>query len=164
MRWFYPESRDYLDHHPKFVEAFGGAAIDHGTAYEGGDFGGVAMWLPVGAQVDPGPLQAHFEETLDASIRDETFSVLEQMGTYHIEEPHWYLAVIGVDPAQRGKGIGSALLSHSLAPCDEQGLLAYLESSNPANLSLYERHGFEVLGEIQVGSSPPVFPMLRRPK
>jgi hypothetical protein len=36
-----------------------------------------------------------------------------------------------------------------------------LESSNPANIPLYERHGFSVLGTIQVGSSPSVFPMLR---
>ena len=29
--------------------------------------------------------------------------------------------------------------------------MAYLESSNPRNIPLYERHGFEALGEIQVG-------------
>jgi hypothetical protein len=29
---------------------------------------------------------------------------------------------------------------------------------------LYERHGFEVLGSIQAGSSPTVVPMLRRPR
>jgi hypothetical protein len=38
---------------------------------------------------------------------------------------------------------------------------AYLESTNPANLPLYQRHGFETLDIIQEGSSPPLFPMLR---
>jgi hypothetical protein len=38
---------------------------------------------------------------------------------------------------------------------------AYLESSNPANVPLYERHGFRALGTIQAGSSPTIFPMLR---
>lgn len=35
-------------------------------------------------------------------------------------------------------------------------MAAYLESSNPANVPLYEQHGFVVLGTIQVGSSPSI--------
>ena len=30
---------------------------------------------------------------------------------------------------------------------------AYLESSNPRNMSLYERHGFESMGKVQIGDS-----------
>jgi hypothetical protein len=48
--------------------------------------------------------------------------------------------------------------------CDEEGMPAYLESSNPTNVPLYERHGFEVITEIQVADSPVVYPMLRTPK
>ena len=53
------------------------------------------------------------------------------------------------------------LLQHTLLQCDRDHAPAYLESTNPANLRLYERHGFEMLDTIQVGSSPPIFPMLR---
>ena len=45
--------------------------------------------------------------------------------------------------------------------CDDDGLIAYLESSNPRNLSLYERHGFEIIGKIQAGTSPTLYPMIR---
>ena len=45
--------------------------------------------------------------------------------------------------------------------CDEQGIPGYLESSNPANIPFYRRHGYELAGEIQVGSSPVVTPMWR---
>jgi ribosomal protein S18 acetylase RimI-like enzyme len=83
------------------------------------------------------------------------------MGKYHPQEPHWYLPLIGVDPAHQGKGFGSALLGHALEICDRDHLPAYLESSNPLNIPLYRRHGFELLDTLQVGSSPPVFPMLR---
>jgi ribosomal protein S18 acetylase RimI-like enzyme len=69
-----------------------------------------------------------------------------------------------VDPTRQGKGYGSALLEHALALCDRDGKLAYLESSNPANIPLYERHGFEVAGTIQAGSSPPFWPMVRKPR
>ena len=96
-----------------------------------------------------------------AERQAEVFAVFEQMGRYHPQEPHWYLPLIGVDPAQQRKGYGSALLQHALRECDRDHAPAYLESSNPANIPLYERHGFRVLATIQVGTSPPIFPMLR---
>lgn len=52
-------------------------------------------------------------------------------------------------------------MKHALRRVDEDRLPAYLESSNPRNISLYERHGFEVVGEIQVGKSPVMTPMIR---
>jgi ribosomal protein S18 acetylase RimI-like enzyme len=83
------------------------------------------------------------------------------MEKYHPTEPHWYLPLIGVDPSQQGNGVGSALMKHALEIVDRDHMPAYLESSNPKNVSLYERHGFEVIGEIQVGSSPTMRPMFR---
>jgi ribosomal protein S18 acetylase RimI-like enzyme len=86
------------------------------------------------------------------------------MASHHPKEPHWYLPLIGIDPACQGKGFGSALLKHATDICDHDGMLAYLESSNLANVPLYERHGFEAIGRIQVGGSPVLTPMLRRPR
>jgi len=53
------------------------------------------------------------------------------------------------------------LMKTALERVDAEGLPAYLESSNARNVSLYERHGFEVIGEIQHGSSPSMLPMYR---
>jgi hypothetical protein len=55
-------------------------------------------------------------------------------------------------------------MEHALRRCDREGLPAYLESSNPRNIPLYQRHGFEVLGTIQLDASPPITPMLRAPR
>lgn len=66
-----------------------------------------------------------------------------------------------VDAAQQGRGLGAQLMDGALARCDEEGLIAYLESSNPANISLYQRHGFDVIGEIEIENGPIVTPMLR---
>lgn len=106
---------------------------------------------------------ALIQRTVPEQNQEEVFAVFEQMGSYHPTEPHWYLPLIGVDPARRGSGYGSALMKHALMRCDRENKPAYLESTNPRNVSLYKRHGFEVLGEIQVGSSPTIRPMLRRP-
>jgi ribosomal protein S18 acetylase RimI-like enzyme len=90
--------------------------------------------------------------------------IFEKMSGYHPDEPHWYLPLLGVDPLHHGKGMGSALLQHALVICDQDSKYAYLESSNPRNITLYQRHGFELLGTIQVNTSPSIFPMLRKPR
>ena len=163
-RWAYPDAHEYLQRFSEIALLLGRQSFDHGTADEGDDLGGVAYWLPAGVDFDFGPLEEYLRRTMEARRRDELFSLFEQMDGYQIQEPHWHLTKIGVDPARQGQGIGSALMQHRLAACDEEGLPAYLESSNPANLPFYERHGFEVLGEIQAGSSPKLFPMLRGPR
>lgn len=53
--------------------------------------------------------------------------------------------MIGVDPNAQGRGLGGARMRHAVASCGQEGALAYLESSNPRNISLYERHGFEMI-------------------
>lgn len=81
----------------------------------------------------------------------------------HIREPHWYLALLGTEPAQQGRGLGSALIAPMLARCDDEGTLAYLESSKRENLPFYERHGFAVVRELRLPDGPPLWPMLRQP-
>lgn len=47
------------------------------------------------------------------------------------------------------------------SPLGEHGLPAYQESSNPRNIPLYARYGFEVIGEVRPDDFPRVYPMLR---
>lgn len=89
--------------------------------------------------------------------------VLQQMDHYHPTQPHWYLPLLGVRRAFHGQGLGSALLKHTLAHCDRDGLPAYLEATSPRNVALYERHGFERIGEIRVPAFPTLNPMMRQP-
>jgi GNAT superfamily N-acetyltransferase len=51
--------------------------------------------------------------------------------------PHYYLALLGTDPARQGRGIGSMMLVSQLTRCDAEGFPSYLESSNRRNLALY---------------------------
>lgn len=161
IRWIYPEPEAFLAHFPRVADLFGGRAFEHGAAYRNEDFTATALWLPPGIHPDEDGLVAWFEETVAADKRDRLFSLLEQMGWYHPDDPCWHLALIAVDPVRQGKGLGSALLEESLRQCDRDGIPAYLESTNPANLSLYRRQGFEQIGLIEVEDTPPLFPMLR---
>jgi ribosomal protein S18 acetylase RimI-like enzyme len=163
-RWTWPAPRDFLGHFPGFVKAFAGNAFAHDSAYFLDGHAGAALWLPPEVHPDEDELMALLRRTGSAGVQKDLESVFEKMGSYHPTEPHWYLPFIGVDPFEQGKGYGAALMKHALIPCDRDRVPAYLESSNPKNIPLYERHGFEVLGTIQVGTSPPIVPMLRKPR
>ncbi|MEM7703360.1 MAG: GNAT family N-acetyltransferase [Pseudomonadota bacterium] len=160
-RWLWPDSHVYLTHFPRFSGAFGGACFEHGTVYETDCKGAAAMWLPPGEQSDGDTMEEILGASIDEERMEEIGAFFAGMDEYHPHEDHYYLAIIAADPAQTGRGLGAALMKHALAKVDETGLPAYLESSNPRNISLYERHGFEVMGEIQVGSSPVMTPMYR---
>ena len=163
-RWVWPDLQQYLIHFPSFVRAFGGNAFAHGSAYYIDGYVAAALWLPPNIHPNEDTLINILQNTVSEQIQKDAFSVFEQMGRYHPSEPHWYLLIMGVDPHQEGKGFGSALLQYALIQIDRDSKLAYLESSNRRNIPLYERYGFELLGTIQEGTSPSIFPMLRRPR
>ena len=116
-------------------------AVD-GTAIVGG-----AIWLPPGRWLPTGREQIRslpgFTRALGARLGPAS-ELVGYMARHHPREQHWYLYAIGVDPVRQGKGAASALLRSRLARSDEAGLPAYLESSKPENVPLYEHFGFEV--------------------
>ncbi len=79
------------------------------------------------------------------------------------DEPHFYLSLLGTDPAHYGHGYGLGLLAENLRIVDAQGMPAYLESSNPANVPLYERYGFRQLGAFELPGGGPTVPTMWRP-
>ena len=162
VRWVLRDANSYLRYWPPLVKAFGGAAFAQGTADSIDDDGGVALWLAPGVGADEEAMGAILEEAVTPADQEDVFALLGQMGEFHPTEPHWYLPLIGVDAPRTSRGYGSALLRHALDRCDRDGLPAYLEATSPWNRALYARHGFEDIGVIQVGESPPMWPMLRK--
>lgn len=62
-----------------------------------------------------------------------------------------YLWFIGVDPVHQHMGTGSHLLKEVLDKSDKEGLPVCLETSTLKNLPWYERFGFEVYDELDLG-------------
>jgi GNAT superfamily N-acetyltransferase len=162
-QWIWPDSDQYHMYFPSFIRAFGGKSFTHGTAYYVDGYAAAALWLPPGVLPDEDTLSSIFQRSVSEQIQKDVITVFDQMSRYHPSEPHWHLPLMGVDPLKQSKGFGSALLQHALLQCDRDNKLAYLESSSPRSVPFYKRHGFEVLGTIQLEASPSIFPMLRRP-
>ena len=86
-------------------------------------------------------------------------------GRHPSKPPHWYLAIMGVDPQWQGRGIGSMLMQPALETLDAQRTPAYLEASTRRSRALYERHGFVVTGEFNLPSGgPTLWQMWREPQ
>lgn len=161
VRWTFPEDEAFARNFPEFAMAFGGAAFEHETALLAE--GAAALWLPPGVGADEEAMGALMERAVDPALLPHIGAMFVQMGAFHPEEPHWYLPLIGVEPSRQGRGIGTALMLPVLERCDREGTVAYLESSNPRNIALYERLGFRRVGVVQSGSSPEIVAMRRDP-
>jgi ribosomal protein S18 acetylase RimI-like enzyme len=163
-RWLLPEAERYLRLFPIFARALGGAALPNRTTFMSRDCTGVALWLAPGVAPDEQALEAFIEDGVTPDKQAVMGGVMEAMIRHHPHEPHWYLPFIAVEPRHQGNGLGAALLRAQLAICDDAQLPACLDSTNPRNRPLYERHGFEAVAEIKLGDCPPIVPMLRRPR
>jgi len=160
-RWMYRDPHYYLRHIPGLFRALGTSSFEAGAAQRTSDGLGVALWLPPGVQGNHERVEAVVTESVAQEMQADVSAVFERTEQYRPSEPHWYLSLIGVEALHRNNGCGAALLQHGLRQCDRDHRSAYLWSSNRRNTSLYERHGFAIMGTIQVGASPSIFPMLR---
>jgi ribosomal protein S18 acetylase RimI-like enzyme len=161
IRYMFPTAGAFIAAFPRMAAAMGGAALEAGAAFVADDHAAAALWLPPGLAPDGDAIAAVVGEHAPMERLEVLMQVGALMEEFHPKEPHWYLPMIGVDPSRQGQGYGSALLKAALKRCDADGLPAYLESSSPRNVPLYERHGFEVIGEIKPGDHPGITPMYR---
>ena len=163
MTWICHDSE-----YPKWAWPIGVPSfLPHNEVYVSESGSGAALWLPPGVELSI-PLSprvlwdAWRRFGLGAIVR--YFQYMSLVENHHPKDRHYYLFAIGVRPGSRGRGVGSALLSHVLLKCDREGVGAYLECSNPRNITLYQRHGFDVQGEVVLPrKGPPLWFMYRRP-
>jgi GNAT superfamily N-acetyltransferase len=124
----------------------------YGTA---GGTDGVAVWLPPGeAEITPErAARAGLDrapEVLGAAAWERFRTLMDHMEQFHhqdVQPRHWYLPILGVDPAHQGRGLGGRLLAPILARADTEGLPCYLETVEPRNVPFYQKHGFAVVTE-----------------
>lgn len=90
-----------------------------------------------------------------AGLADRIDRVDQFVGRCAPTEPHFYLGVLGVDPACQGRGAGSRLIEAFCRLSDQypdsQGV--FLETAETGNAEYYQRRGFEPAGSIALNES-----------
>jgi ribosomal protein S18 acetylase RimI-like enzyme len=162
VRWIFPDPDVYMATFPSFVEVLAKTSAEAGAAHLHSSGVASALWYPPGVHPDQAAVGATISPGIPPDRGAEIGAFMMEKGRYEPDEPHWYLHMLAVDPPLQGSGYGTALLNHALTAIDKRGEVAYLESTRPENIPLYERHGFELLAKVETHGSPPIWPMLRR--
>lgn len=150
------------------VEALRHGAVDVAWDGESGRIVGGAIWFPPGTWPSTlSPLQGiralhGFARALGRRLGPAS-DLVRALAPAHPAAPHWYLYDIGVDPAYQGRGVGGALLRSRLDRVDKEGAVAYLESSKPGNIPIYEHFGFQVAQVPRLPDGAPIVTPMSRP-
>jgi GNAT superfamily N-acetyltransferase len=114
------------------------------------DDAATAVWIPPGgSELSPAQEQQIDSVLLFAEARPT--------------EPHYYLTLLGTDPAHHGRGVGQRLLAANLGQVVAAGAPAYLEAGDEL-VPLYERFGFRTLKRFALTDGPTVNGMWREPR
>lgn len=115
----------------------------------------VALWLPLDDLSDT-PERDHQAgiDQIPTIFGAEAFKrlmhiarVSERFHQQAAPGKHLYLQFLGVEPTRQGQGLGSALIRSMSERADAEGLPCYLDTFQPRNVPLYQKHGFKVVAE-----------------
>lgn len=176
MGWIFPDSTARLDQlRTVFIGFAHGYFPDRGVVHVIGD-ACASFWRRPDFDHRPGAADASDESGppgTEAETEPSPFppDIVDRLGVLsaameaaHPHEPHWYLNVLSTVPERQGQGLGSKAMRAVLTQCDAGGIPAYLESTNPRNMALYERHGFRQTDEVPLADGPSIYPMWRDPR
>ncbi len=163
MVWFFPDP----DVRPHACAAMFGLLAEHylvdgrvDVAARTGPVA-VAMWRwPGSADDDARPeelpsMGGLLSAFMGPARAQEVGVAMGTLAAFRPPEPHAYLHLLGVHPDLCGQGVGGELLERGLAATREAGLVACLDTMNPANVPFYEAHGFAVRAEVELGPDGP---------
>jgi len=172
FRYYFPDETERRAAANTYASVSLSVCLKYGGVYASSEkIKGVAAWLP------PGKSPFGLRQV----IRSVALPILVRFGrqgagwmwTYGrfvddhhrrlVPFPHWYLEIIGVDPAYQGQGFSSRLLRPVLERIDRERMPCFLETNTGKNVTIYRRSGFEVVSEDRMpGTELTIFAMLRK--
>jgi hypothetical protein len=148
-------------------QAFADSALRYSSLWISEGATAAAVWIPPDGEEMSEEQAAVVMPTLEAMLgaaAPHVFAAMEEFDKAHPHhEPHYSLSLLGTEVTQTGHGYGLRLLADTLTVVDSSDQPAYLEASNPVNVGLYERYGFERFGSFTLpDGGPTVTTMWRR--
>jgi GNAT superfamily N-acetyltransferase len=143
-------------------------AFERGHLYLADPLDVAVAWIPPDLSlVGPDDIargRAIIAEHAGEARADEALATIIAARGHALEAPHWTLQYIGVRSAAQGTGLGMAAVAPILQTCDAEQLSCGLVSTNPRNVSFYERLGFRVDAEVTTPDGAATMrPMHREP-
>ena len=119
------------------------------------ELNGFAVWLPfgfTGSKTLPflfnGGLKLIFHSGLGIIGRLLTYeNYAMNLKKEFTDNYDWYLYNLSIKKDAQGKGIASKLMRPMLGFCDDEKMVAYLETNKESNVSLYKHYGFDLKKE-----------------
>ena len=136
------------------------------------ELNGFAAWLPFGFTGNKtipflmnGGMRLFLHAGFDMIGRLQTYENyamnLKRQYTDHYD---WYLFNLSVKKDAQGKGIASKLMRPMLQFCDDERMVAYLETNKDTNVGLYRHYGFDLMKEEVIPGTPVThYAMVRQP-
>ena len=137
------------------------------------EMNGFAVWLPfgfAGSKTMPFLMNGGMRLILHSGpgiigrlLTYENYAMnLKKQFTDHYD---WYLYNLSIKKDAQGKGIASKLMRPMLQFCDDERMVAYLETNKETNVSLYRHYGFDLMKEELIPKTPVThYAMVRCPK
>ncbi len=158
-RWAFPDPALRAEQHRRLWGLFVAGALRYPWVWLTPGDTATALWIPPHGTEFSTEQEAALEPLLQELLgtgADRVLQVFELFDEAHPHDvPHYFLDLLGTHVDHRGQGLGLGLLAHTLARIDEEGMPAYLEASNPGNVSLYRRYGFSPIGSFRVPDDGP---------
>lgn len=128
---------------------------------------GAALWAPPTANPE-GPLVSlrawpHWGSLISRARLTAFVRVFAEWKLATPQEPHLYLATLGVDPAVAGTGVGGGLLASGVDHADSERLPVFTQTLNDKAIGFYERFGFRVVQEVENPDAGTTYFLLRDP-
>ena len=136
------------------------------------EINGFAAWLPfgfTGSKTLPflmnGGLKLIFHSGLGIIGRLLTYeNYAMNLKKQFTDNYDWYLYNLSIKKDAQGKGIASKLMRPMLKFCDDERMVAYLETNKESNVGLYKHYGFDLMREELIPKTPVMhYAMVRRP-
>ena len=136
------------------------------------EINGFAAWLPFGFTGNKAlPFLAKGGLKL---ILHSGFGIIARLSAYEkyamnlkkefTDHYDWYLFNLSIKKDAQGKGIASKLMRPMLQFCDDERMVAYLETNKEGNVGLYRHYGFELMKEELIPQTPVMhYAMVRHP-
>ena len=166
--WAFPDRAQAARHRALFFGLWVEMALRHDFVWVTPGHEAVASWFPPGTGEDTPEDAARLARLAHENLGAHAATFLAGQQVIETSRPaeprHYYLSIIGTDPAHRGRGLGRMLLDEGLEVIDRERFPAYLESTNRANIPLYESRGFRKFGAYTLPGGPTMDQMWRDPR